>query len=228
MIRALLSLLTLAACTAPPGASSAPPFRVFARVVRADDVLCAGGEPQVAGEVARCRADGTVLARVRVGDDVVYGLAVAPGGGFACIACADGRVLRLALPDLAPVEELWRHAAPAVALAFSTGGEVLATAGDDGRVLLGAPAPGSAPRALVDHTAGVTSLAWSPDGARLASGAGDGKVRCHDRAGRLLRTWNRLGGAVVALHWLPGPGGLVATVAGGPDEPAHDLRLELD
>ena len=59
------------------------------------------------------------------------------------------------------------------------------------------PGPDS-PRALLDHTAAVTCLSWTNDG-RLASGARDGKVRLHDRTGRLVHTWQRLGGAITQL-----------------------------
>ncbi len=186
-----------------------PGFRLFALAALGARgevparLLVGGGTPARSGEVALLDLDGRQLAHARVADDLVYGVALAPVLSLAAAACADGHVLLLALPELTRVAAPWRHDGPAVAVAFAPDGELLASAGHDGKLLLGAPvAPAGAngqPCALLDHTAAVTCLAWSADGQRLASGAKDGKVRLHDRAGRLLHTWSRLGGAVAAV-----------------------------
>jgi WD40 repeat protein len=180
-----------------------PGFRPFALAGRAGDaqrtalLLVGGGKPAQSGELALLDLDGSIVARSQLAQDLVYAVALAPGHDQAAAACADGVVRLLRLPDLAPQPTSWRHAGPAVAVAFSHDGTLMASGGHDGVVLLGTPGAES-PRALLDHTAAVTCLSWTPDG-RLASGARDGKVRLHDRSGRLLHTWQRLGGAITQL-----------------------------
>ena len=180
-----------------------PGFRPFALAGREGDaqrgalLLAGGGTPAQSGELALLDLDGRVAARRQLAQDLVYAVALAPSADQAAAACADGVVRVLHLPDLEPEPTSWRHAGPAVAVAFSPDGALLASGGHDGVVLLGTPGAES-PRALLDHTAAVTCLLWTPDG-RLASGARDGKVRLHDRSGRLLHTWQRLGGAITQL-----------------------------
>ncbi|HEX5052462.1 MAG TPA: hypothetical protein VFZ65_11860 [Planctomycetota bacterium] len=187
-------------------------------------LLVGGGEPAKSGDVALLDVSGRVLARQHVADDLVYGLALAPDAPVAAVACADGRVLLLDLPSLALRRLRWQHAGPAVAVAFAPDGTLLASAGHDGKILLGGAGDDRAPQALLDHTAAVSCLAWSPD-ALLASGARDGKVRLHDRSGRLLRTWQRLGGAVVAVAFRGRD--IACEVAQGPDAPGRAVVLAL-
>jgi hypothetical protein len=156
-----------------------PGFRPFALAGRAATaqraavLLVGGGKPAQSGELALLDLDGRVTARRHVAEDVVYAVALAPVDDQAAAACADGVVRLLHLPDLAvdpgwqPTS--WRHARPAVAVAFSPDGMLLASGGHDGVILLGKPGAQS-PQALLDHTAAVTCLLWTPDG-RLASGA---------------------------------------------------------
>jgi WD40 repeat protein len=188
-------------------------------------LLVGGGSPAVSGELALLDLDGIVLAQRRIADDLVYAVDLAPRAELAAAACADGAVQLLRLPDLASERTVWRHEGPAVAVAFAPDGELLASAGHDGKLFVGAVATGSKPKALLDHTAAVTCLAWSADGALLASGARDGKVRLHERAGRLLHTWQRLGGVITRVAFAAGR--LECGIDGAPGVPPRVRSLPL-
>lgn len=204
----LASVAALAACTSAPPANdprawfAAAGERAFAVAALAVDAetshwFVAGGRPGERGVAMVFAADGRRLASVALGDDVAQACAVA--GSQLAVAMANGDVLVLGWPDLQPTVR-WRHARTAVAVAFSPDATWLASGGADGLVQVGASS-GDAPPLGLDHGAPVTCLAWAADGQRLVAGTRDGKVRLHDRGGRLLRTWNRLGGEVVAVDW---------------------------
>jgi WD40 repeat protein len=192
----------------------APPFRPFALAADGRWLLLGGGEPAASGEVALLAHDGTLLARARPGRDVVYAVALAPGGASAAAGLADGRVLLFDVPALAASRERMRHSAACRAVAFGPDGALLASAGLDGKVLLADARGDQAPVALLDHTAGVECVAFDAGGDLLASGARDGKVRLHSSAGRLLRTDQKLGGAVAEVAFT-GDGSVRATLADG-------------
>jgi len=198
------SLLLLAACSAPAAERdpsswfAAEGQRAFARASTGSGWVIVGGQPARAGLGSCYDAAGRRLATVRLGDDVAYCVDV--HGPHVAIGMADGRVLLTTWPELADVQPCWRHPRPVVAVAYAPDGERIASAGHDGIVRVG-PATADAAFVSLEHTAAATCVAWSPDGRQLASGALDGKVRLHTREGRLLRTWNRLGGEVVAVRW---------------------------
>lgn len=199
-------LLALAACAAPAAGGdaherfAADGQRAFAAVSLGDGALVVGGRPAREGWAGIYDGSGARVALQRVGDDVAYAVAASADGAHAAIGMADGRVLLVALPQLQPVVELWRHARPVVAVAFTADGSTVASAGHDGVVRIGAARAGAVPT-LLEHTAAVTCVAWSADDTLLLSGARDGKVRLHERSGRQLRSWNRLGGEVVSVRW---------------------------
>jgi WD40 repeat protein len=172
-----------------------PPFRVMAMAAGGPLLLLGGGQPAASGDVAVYDSDGDSLAKLRLGDDLVYSVAVSPDGKTAAAAMADGRVLTLAFPDLAPgsVTEVNRHEAIVRAVAFSPDGRWLASAGLDGLVLLTPRKPKAKPIVLADHSAGVESLAFAPDSSQLATGSHDSRVRLHSIGGRLLRTFQGVG-----------------------------------
>src|SRR5688572_30497454 len=191
----------------PVAAFAAMDLRAFASAPTPHGVLVAGGRVAEQGVVALFDAAGTRLATAELGDDVVYAITANASGTHAAAALADGGVVLLPLPALAPAVRLWRHGRAAVAVAFSPDasreGTWLASAGLDGVARTGpiASASGGVPApsdvVVLEHTAAATCVAWSADGALVASGARDGKVRVHDRTGRLLRSWQRLGGDVL-------------------------------
>jgi hypothetical protein len=177
-----------------------PPFRVMSmagapRKNAGPLLLLGGGQPAASGEVAVYDTNGGSLAKLRLSDDLVYSVAVSPDGKTAAAAMADGRVLTLAFPDLAPgsVTEANRHEAIVRAVAFSPDGQWLASAGLDGLVLLTPRKPKAKPIVLADHSGGVESLAFAPDSRQLATGSRDSRVRLHSIEGRLLRTFQGVG-----------------------------------
>jgi hypothetical protein len=193
-----LAAVALAACAT---SAPEPPFRRFAEATHSPSGIrvVAGGDPGLSGEIA-CLGPGLYAYR-RLADDLVYDVAISPDGRLAAAACADGRVLLLALPGLAGPRERARHAGVCRAVAFAPGGDLLASVGLDGKLLLADPRGEAPPLVIADHTAGAECVAWSPDGHQIASGARDGKVRVHRRDGRLLQTHQRLGGRVSAVAW---------------------------
>ena len=177
-----------------------PPFRVMsmAGVPRNNAeslLLLGGGQPAASGEIAAIDPAKGTLTRRKLGDDLVYSVAVSPDGKTAAAAMADGRVLTFGFPSLATgsVTEANRHQAVVRAIAFSPDGQWLASAGLDGLVLLTPRNPKAKPVVLADHSAGVESLAFAPNSDQLASGSRDGRVRLHTIEGRLLRTFQGVG-----------------------------------
>ena len=177
-----------------------PPFRVMSmagapRNNAEPQLLLGGGQPAASGEIAAIDPAKGTLAKLPLGDDLVYSVAVSPDGKTAAAAMADGRVLTFDFPGLAPksVAESNRHRAIVRAVAFSPDGQWLASAGLDGLVLLTPRNPKAKPVVLADHSAGVESLAFAPDSGQLASGSRDGRVRLHSIEGRLLRTFQGVG-----------------------------------
>ena len=171
------------------------PFRVMSMVAGEPLLLLGGGQPAASGDVAVFNPATGALARLRLGDDLVYSVAVSPDGKTAAAAMADGRVLTFDFPSLATesVIEASRHQAVVRVVAFSPDGQWLASAGLDGLVLLTPRKPGAKPIVLSDHSAGVESLAFAPDSSQFASGSRDGRVRLHSIGGRLLRTFQGVG-----------------------------------
>jgi hypothetical protein len=172
-----------------------PPFRVMSMVAGGPLLLLGGGQPAASGDVAVYDSDGDSLAKLRLGDDLVYSVAVSPDGKTAAAAMADGRVLTFDFPslNLDSVAEANRHQAIVRAVAFSPNGQWLASAGLDGLVLLTPRKPKAKPIVLADHSAGVESLAFAPDSSQLATGSRDSRVRLHSIEGRLLRTFQGVG-----------------------------------
>ena len=158
-------------------------------------LLLGGGQPAASGEIAAIDPAKGTLTRRKLGDDLVYSVAVSPDGKTAAAAMADGRVLTFGFPSLATgsVTEANRHQAVVRAIAFSPDGQWLASAGLDGLVLLTPRNPKAKPVVLADHSAGVESRAFAPNSGQLASGSRDGRVRLHTIGGRLLRTFQGVG-----------------------------------
>ena len=142
-----------------------PPFRVMSMVAGGPLLLLGGGQPAASGDIAVYDSDGDSLAKLRLGDDLVYSVSVSPDGKTAAAAMTDGRVLRFDFPglNLDSVAEVNRHQAIVRAVAFSPNGQWLASAGLDGLVLLTPRKPKAKPIVLADHSAGVESLAFAPD-----------------------------------------------------------------
>ncbi|MFQ5507431.1 MAG: WD40 repeat domain-containing protein, partial [Planctomycetota bacterium] len=130
-------------------------------------LLACGGEPAQFGALLTLDPNGRAIKTLRLGKDLVYRVAAAPGGSRGAAACADGKVYIFALPSLENLELVLEHHAPARAVAFSPDGARLASAGLDGLIHLARLVRRKKPRILKDHRAGVECLAFSPDGRLL-------------------------------------------------------------
>jgi len=158
-----------------------------------DRFVVGGGTPSRCGWLRVLTRAGSWDEQVTVDGDVFSAVAAFSDGCIAG-AAADGAVW-LWSPGGAP-RCVATHGGAARAVAFLPDGTLL-SAGRDGRILTIDTRAGRT-RELLDHTAAVECLAVARDGT-FASGARDGRVRVHDGEGRLLRTWQRLGGSVLAL-----------------------------
>jgi hypothetical protein len=211
-----------------------PEFRVFglAVVSRSREagriLLLVGGRPGESGVVARLDVTTGGLETREIASDVVYDAAVSPDGKVAALACADQRVLTLALERFADgaLDERHKHTAAVRAVAWSPDGVSLVSGGLDGVLLISKRNGNRAAQVLQQHSAGVESLTFSPDGRFFASGARDAKVRIHTVDGAYVRAYTGLGMEtlrsglerkpyVVALAWGGGSGALVAGTSSG-------------
>ena len=182
------------------------PFRPFDMAAHAsgkDSLLAVGGgEPARSGWVCVLDAEGKLIAKHRVGRDVVYAVAISPDGKHLAAGCANGQVLLYGLPRFGSMRTLQRHTAPCRSVAFSPDGARLASGGRDGLVIVHSPRDRKR-TVLQDHTAGVECVAFSPDSQQIASGALDGKVRVH-QGDVLRRTYQKLGAPVSGVVFVPG------------------------
>ena len=178
-----------------------PPFRVFTLAGRTHPqtkkpiLILGGGAPGISGEIAMLDPASGSLVTCRVSDDLVYGVAIHPNGTEVALACADQRVLTMALPalDSSSIHLRHKHTAEARAVAYSADGRHVASGGLDGVLLISTNDSNSEPIVLQEHTAGVECLQFSPDSRLLASGSRDARVRMHSADGRFLRTYSRIG-----------------------------------
>ncbi len=189
-----------------------PRLRVFDFAVCGELLLAVGGRPGQTGEVACIRTLDKQVAHWRAGSDVVYAVAIAPGGKRVTVGLANGRVFELDLPKLDAPRELKRHSAASRTIAYH--GDRLVTGGLDGNLVL--YGRDRKPRVIAAHTAGIDCVMFTTNGERVLSGARDGRVRIHSsKTGRLLRTYHRLGDRVNALCTDPSGDGWLAGLRNG-------------
>lgn len=175
-----------------------------------DGFVVGGGSPGSAGWLQLVSGAGLWLDKVQVANDVVGCVAVAADVDQVAAGAADGSVTIWLPGSAAPPRRIGRHGGPCRSVLFLDHA-TLVSAGRDGRLVWHCLQGGETIERL-DHTAGIECLALDAEG-QLGSGARDGKVRVHERGGRLLRTWQRLGGSVLAL--LHHDGGWLAGMADG-------------
>jgi len=161
-----------------------------------------GGEPGISGQIGLLDLNSEQLGSVQVAQDLIY--AVDVRNNKAVLACTDGSVRMLLLPNLTSGEVVCRHTAAVTVVRFSNSGLWLASGALDGLAILSSPTNEIKPILLQNHTAEVECLTFSPDNRFLASGARDGKVRIHavshrkrptikTSSVRLVRTYTSLG-----------------------------------
>lgn len=175
---------------------AAPEFRIIDLAVIDDEQLAiCGGLPGASGMVGVLNISTGEFTTQTVSDEVIYALAFSRSAGMLAVACADGKVIRLALPLDTSAEPavLHKHTAAARAVAFTPDGKLLVSGGLDGVLLMSRLGEDRSTRALQEHTAGIESLVFSRDGTHFASGARDSKVRLHSADGRLIRTYTGVG-----------------------------------
>ena len=102
----------------------------------------------------------------------VFGLALAPDGGRAFAACADGRVVRIDPPSGEQVALAGVHGSYASGCALLPDGKTLVSGGYDGQLLWHDLEIGAVTRAVPAHRFWSWDLALSPDGSRVASCTG--------------------------------------------------------
>jgi len=136
-----------------------------------------GGEPGISGQIGLLDLNSEQLGSVQVAQDLIY--AVDVRNNKAVLACTDGSVRMLLLPNLTSGEVVCRHKAAVTVVRFSNNGLWLASGALDGLAILSSPTNEIKPILLQNHTAEVECLTFSPDNRFLASGARDGKVRIH-------------------------------------------------
>lgn len=100
------------------------------------------------------------------------GLAIAPDGGRAWAACADGRVVGLDLASGAQTPLAAAHASYSSGCVLLPGGGTLVSAGYDGELLWHDLASGEATRRVRAHAFWSWDVALAPAGGRLASCTG--------------------------------------------------------
>ncbi len=165
-------------------------------------LLVGGGEPEISGQVGILDLTNGQFNSIQVARDLVY--AVDVRDNKAALACADGSVLTLILPDFISNHVIHQHTAAVTVVQFSNNGLWLASGGLDSLVILSSLTVETEPILLQDHTAKVECLTFSPDDDFLASGAQDGKIRIHAvsqqeqpmvkaNSVRLIRTYTNLG-----------------------------------
>jgi hypothetical protein len=92
-------------------------------------LLLGGGVPGGSGMLAVMSVQGNLLCDARAGDDLVYAVAIAPGGMRGAAALATGEVITFGLPDLDERRVIHRHTAAARGVAFASGGPQIVMAG---------------------------------------------------------------------------------------------------
>ena len=192
-------------------------------------VVC-GGEPGVLGAIGVYSSSGSEIGFQNISNDLIYDLSYDPISQRIAYACADGQVLLGGFDadseTLLEPTSRYAHTAPVRAVEFSDDGRYLASAGLDGLVLLLDLESDTPPLALHDHSDKVESLVFSPDSTFLLSGARDGRVRVHSVAGRLIRSYDKLGGGsgrggwggnsqVLSLAYALNPARVIAGTSGG-------------
>ena len=165
-------------------------------------LLVGGGEPEISGQIGILDLTNGQFNSIQVARDLIY--AVDVRNNRAALACADGSVLTLILPDFISNYVIHQHTAAATVVRFSNNGLWLASGGLDSLVVLSSLTGETEPILLQDHTDKVECLTFSPDDDFLASGAQDGKIRIHAvsqqeqpmvkaNGVRLIRTYTNLG-----------------------------------
>ena len=165
-------------------------------------LLVGGGEPEISGQIGILDLTNGQFNSIQVARDLMY--AVDVRDNRAALACVDGSVLTLILPDFISNYVIHQHTAAATVVRFSNNGLWLASGGLDSLVVLSSLTGETEPILLQDHTDKVECLTFSPDDDFLASGAQDGKIRIHAvsqqeqpmvkaNGVRLIRTYTNLG-----------------------------------
>jgi WD40 repeat protein len=125
------------------------------------------------------------------------------------------------------IQVLKGHTKPIYSASFAPQGDRLATASLDQTVRIWNVDTGVTLHTLGGHKAEVLATAWTKDGQRLATGGFDQTIRLWDRDGKLIHSFDRVGGKMSSLRFMAEDRELLFTTSASPPGDSRAACLDL-